>query len=483
MNDCVSISYILSSYIALTRTCRQSCDYCCFQREDDPLLEPDEIITQLQNLSKQGATEVVFAAGENPQEFPHILIQLAKFGFTSFAEYVNHAIKEALALNLMPVLEIGYLDSFTLERFYKSGCSIRANLVSANLENDGEALNSSKGINPSTGKAFVESLHNNQIPYTLCFKVGIGETEQQRISFIKEIGQFCGADPFLQDIRIIPFQPSQCCKMFSRPPLSFESLANVVEAAREAFPVHHISIPANLFSRYPEMIERGLNDLGSLPVFSGDLLNPSFEVPNVETIKARLREKNYHLYERGTLSTPAVLNRPECYSAVCATRALIEKRNSAVISLIDNDHCFVCGHKNDFGLHIPIKEFIKGNSVTFTWTPGPNHQSYAGITHGGILATLLDEAMGYAAMGEGLARKIVTLEYTLNYRHPTPTGLPLKVVTTVSGQRRQIIMTRGTILAPDGTVLVEATGKFYEIVNAENLPKEEIRNEANQSAN
>ncbi len=489
MNECVSISYILSSYISLTRTCCQECAFCSFFKQESPLLEPEDLLNELKQLSKAGATEVVFVAGENPSDFPHIMIQLAKFGYTSFAEYVNMAIKEALALNLIPVLEIGYLNSFTLERFYKSGCSIRANLVCSNLSEEGQALQNSKNRNPANGKAFVEALHQNQIPYTLCFTIGIGETETERLEFLKEIGRFCSSDPFLQDIRIIPFQPSQGCKMFNRPPLPFDAVAKMVEAARKAFPVHHISVPANLFSRFPDLIEHGLNDLGSLPVFSGDIFNPSFQIPNVETIKARLREKNCHLYERGTLSTPAVLNRPECYNAVSYTRALIEKRNSSIISLIDNNHCFVCGKNNPFGLHIPVKTYIKGNTVTFNWVPGPNHQSYAGIVHGGILATLLDEAMGYAVMGEGITRRIVTLEYTLNYRHPTPVGLPLKVIATMGPQRRQIIMARGSIVAPDGTILVEATGKFYEIIkdapttaSAENSQKDN-NNEDNESAN
>ena len=486
MNECKSISYILSSYISLTKTCCQECSFCSFYKAEDPLLEPEDLIAELKHLSKEGATEVVFVAGENPSDFPHVMIQLAKFGYTSFAEYVNMAIKEALALNLIPVLEIGYLNSFTLERFYKSGCSIRVNLVSSTLTEDGQALSNAKNRNPSNGKAFVEALHQNQIPYTLCFTIGIGETEQERIDFLKEMARFCSSDPFLQDVRIIPFQPSQNCKMYDRPPLPFEAVANVVKAAREAFPVHHISVPANLFNRYPDLIETGLNDLGSLPVFSGDILNPAFPIPNVETIKARLREKNCHLYERGTLSTPAVLNRPECYNAVSYTRALIEKRNSTIISLIDNNHCFVCGKNNPFGLHIPVKSCIKGNTVTFTWVPGPNHQSYAGIVHGGILATLLDEAMGYAVMGEDISRRIVTMEYTLNYRHPTPVGLPLKVVATMGAQRHQIIMARGSILAPDGTVLVEAAGKFYEIIkntNQSDMSQKEKNNEDNKSEN
>ena len=89
-------------------------------------------------------------------------------------------------------------------------------------------------------------------------------------------------------------------------------------------------------------------------------------------------------------------------------------------------------------------------------------------------------------MGEKIDRRIVTLEYTLNYRHPTPVGLPLKVVATLGGQRHSVITARGTIIAPDGTVLVEASGKFYEIIKTivpQNNPvnKEEGKNETKQS--
>lgn len=481
MNEKQSISYIISSYVSLTRTCSQKCGYCCFFSDEDPILEPDELINKLKYLSNQGATEVVFASGENSSDFPHVMIQLAKFGFSSFAEYVNMAIKEALALNLIPVLEIGYLNSFTLERFYKSGCSIRANLTAANLSKDGEVMCNAKNRNPVSGKVFVESLSQNQIPYTLCFKIGIGETEEERIDFIKEIAQISSSDQYLQDIRIVPFQPTNGCKIYDRPPLSFEAVEKIVSLARDLFKGLHISVPANLFYRYPELIEYGLNDLGSLPIFSGDIFNPSFEVPNVENIKARLKNKAV-FYERGTLSTPIALNRAECFNAVSFTRTLIEKRNSSLISLIDNNHCFVCGSSNPLGLKIPVKKYIKDNTVSFTWVPDSNHQSYAGIVHGGILATILDEAMGYAIMGENIDRRIVTLEYTLNYRHPTPVGLPLKVVAKMGSQRHLIIQAKGTIYAPDGTVLVEASGKFYEITK--NTPtiriplKEDKKNEA-----
>lgn len=464
MTKCSSISYIFSSYVELTRTCHQSCGYCSFFREDAPLLPIEDLKRKVAEIAARGASEVIFIAGEAPQDFPHIQIELHRNGFSSFADYLNAACQSALAANLLPVLEVGYLDSFTLERFVNSGCSVRLNLVSSSLHEEGQALAKSRGRNPSAGKACIEGLHASQIPYSIGFVVGIGESEEERLKFIDEIGHFCTADPWLQDIRIVPFQPSRGCAMPDRPPLSFDAVKKIVIALREAFPVHHISIPPHLFFRFPELVEHGLNDLGSLPVLTGDPAHANFDVPCFETLKTRLELKNIHLYERGTLSTPAALNRPEVYDVVASNRQMIEKRNLSRLNLIDNDHCFVCGPRNVNGLQIPIQESVVGHTCTFTWVPGPVYQGYAGIVHGGILSTLMDEAMGNAVMGANREVMAVTADMHIRYLRPTPVGVPLKVAATLVGQRKHMHFARSSILLPDGTVLAEAEGRFAEII-------------------
>lgn len=463
MNKCASISYIFSSYIELTRTCHQSCGYCSFYQEESSLLSIETLRQQLRDLSSRGATEVVFISGESPQDFPHIQIELHQNGFSSYADYLVKACSIALEMNLLPVLEVGYLDSFTLERFTNAGCSIRINLVAANLNGNGEALEKSRGRNPSTGKACIEAMHSNQIPYSVGFVVGIGESEEERLKLIADIGRFCTADPYLQDLRILPFQPTPGCSMHERPPLPFNAVFKIVEKVREAFPVHHISLPPHLFYRFPELVTAGLNDLGSIPVLTGDPTHKKFDVPSFETLKARLEKHNILLYERDTLSTPAALNRSETFAAASFTRDLIERRNLAKLNLIDNDHCFVCGSRNSNGLQIPIQNSIKGHTCSFTWAAGPIYQSYAGIVHGGILSTLMDEAMGYAVMGSEQEIMAVTADMHVRYLRPTPIGVPLTVAATLVGQRKNMYFARASIILPDGNVLAEAEGRFAEI--------------------
>jgi 7,8-didemethyl-8-hydroxy-5-deazariboflavin synthase CofG subunit len=461
MNKSASITYIFSSFVALTRTCHQRCGYCSFFREEAPLLPIEELKQQLKKISEHNATEVVLVAGETPQEYPQIQIELHRNGFSSFNDYLLAACEIALENNLMPVLSVGYIDEFTAEKFTDAGCLIRVNLVSASLSQPGQALEKARGRNPSGGKAALESLHKANIPYSAGFVIGIGETEEDRLEFIEEIGRYCTADPYLQDVRIVPFQPTQNCAMSQRPPLPFEAVSKVVEKAKEAFPVHHLSVPPYLFYRYPALADYGLNDLGSVPIVTGDPSYEEFEIPSFDTMKARLEKANIALFERGTFCTPAAGNRPTITDALKSTRSIIEKRNASGLNLIDNNHCFVCGTNNEIGLKIPMKESVKDHTCNFTWTPGPAFQGYAGIVHGGILSTLMDEAMAHAVMNNQIMA--VTADMRVRFTRPAPVGVPLKFVATRVGQRRNLHFARASVLLPDGTVLAEAEGRFAEI--------------------
>lgn len=461
MSNCASISYISSSYVELTRTCHQSCGYCSFYRSDSPLLPIEDLKQKIHEISRNNATEVIFTSGESPQEYPHIQIDLHNNGFSSYADYLHEACQIALNANLLPVLSVGYLSAFNLKRFAASGCSVHIDLVASNLSEPGQALEKTRGRNPTNGKACLESLHNEQIPYSINFVAGIGESAEERLKFIEEIGQLCGSDPFLQDIRILPFQPSPGCAMKHRPPLNFDAIKSSVEAAKKAFPAHHISVPPNLFTRYPELTKFGLNDLGSVPLQTGNPFNETFAVPSFESLKYKLEKHNVHLYERGNLVTPIATNRPEVKEAVAHCLEQIKDRNSTGLNLVDDEHCFVCGKRNHRGMQIDIKKAVENNTCTFTFTAGPTFQGYSGIVHGGILSTLLDEAMIHAVMGNKIMA--VTADMRVKFLRPAPIGVVLKIAATLTGNRKNLYFARGTVMLNDGTLLAEAEGRFAKI--------------------
>jgi acyl-coenzyme A thioesterase PaaI-like protein len=55
--------------------------------------------------------------------------------------------------------------------------------------------------------------------------------------------------------------------------------------------------------------------------------------------------------------------------------------------------CFVCGEKNDFGLHANFYE-TDANELVALINPSEQHQGYPGRMHGGIAAAILDETIG-----------------------------------------------------------------------------------------
>lgn len=88
----------------------------------------------------------------------------------------------------------------------------------------------------------------------------------------------------------------------------------------------------------------------------------------------------------------------------------------------------------------------------------PDQEGPPLYAHGGISASLLDEAMGTSAWRAGY--KVVAANLNLNYRHPVPLGVEVHVRGHVESIEGRKVYTSGSIILPDGTVAVEATGLF-----------------------
>lgn len=122
----------------------------------------------------------------------------------------------------------------------------------------------------------------------------------------------------------------------------------------------------------------------------------------------------------------------------------------------DETWCFVCGKDNPIGLKLEF-ELTETQYVT-VFTPLPEHQSYRGRVHGGIISTLLDEVMaGYVYAKTGQAAFTARLE--IRYRQPVLIGQPVKVIGTVVKQKGRMYEMKGELFLSDGTLAAEATGK------------------------
>lgn len=61
------------------------------------------------------------------------------------------------------------------------------------------------------------------------------------------------------------------------------------------------------------------------------------------------------------------------------------------MKLDDDGYCFACGKNNDKGLGLEFE--YKDNEASCIFIPQKEHQGWRDVIHGGIIATVLDEAM------------------------------------------------------------------------------------------
>ena len=117
-------------------------------------------------------------------------------------------------------------------------------------------------------------------------------------------------------------------------------------------------------------------------------------------------------------------------------------------------HCFGCGPLNEEGFRLVFEPGPAGSSVEFE-VPD-RYQSWAGMTHGGIVALLLDEAVGWAAWHA--EHPGVTGRLQVSYRRPLKLGERVRVVGKVDKVRRTLVYASAYIDSlVDGGRIADAT--------------------------
>jgi acyl-coenzyme A thioesterase PaaI-like protein len=126
-------------------------------------------------------------------------------------------------------------------------------------------------------------------------------------------------------------------------------------------------------------------------------------------------------------------------------------------------YCFGCGAQNPHGLKLDFR--IEDKRAVAEFQPRAEHQGYPGLVHGGLIATALDEAMGWAMYTLGVWA--VTGRMEVKYRRP----LPLDAKATVSGEivrdRGRWLEVRGEVRS-GGKLVAESEGLFMR------LPQEKV---------
>jgi len=128
-----------------------------------------------------------------------------------------------------------------------------------------------------------------------------------------------------------------------------------------------------------------------------------------------------------------------------------------IVAALANNGCFGCGPGNPIGLHLAFEQHPDGGVVA-AFSPGVEHQGWDGVMHGGLVTTLLDEAMAWAAAAS--ASMYYTGRLDVRYRRPVQTGMALEVRGWITRDRGRSLQTRAEVHAEDGQVLAEAQALF-----------------------
>jgi acyl-coenzyme A thioesterase PaaI-like protein len=120
-------------------------------------------------------------------------------------------------------------------------------------------------------------------------------------------------------------------------------------------------------------------------------------------------------------------------------------------------YCYACGDLNPIGLHLRFR--MEDDWAVASFEAQRDHQGYPGYVHGGVVSSLLDEAMGWATYGRGIWALTGKLE--TRFRDIVPTGQPLEVRARITRDRGRTLDVTAELRDAAGKVLAESTGLLF----------------------
>lgn len=126
--------------------------------------------------------------------------------------------------------------------------------------------------------------------------------------------------------------------------------------------------------------------------------------------------------------------------------------------------CFVCGQDNPAGLRIPFRLQPDG-VISADWIPATSLEGFRGIVHGGVVSTVLDEAMSKAIAAAG--PEALTAELRIRFRLPVQSGSCFTIRGWIVRQTKRLIETEASLTGPGGNEHAHAWASFLALSKAQ----------------
>lgn len=129
------------------------------------------------------------------------------------------------------------------------------------------------------------------------------------------------------------------------------------------------------------------------------------------------------------------------------------------MKLIDNHKCFVCGKENRIGLKLDFK--AENRKIKAEFIPKEELQGFEGIVHGGIITTVLDEAMVKLAFLLGL--NAVTSKISVEFKYPAIVGRKYFITGEITEEQEKIVKARAVLESEDKKLIAQVEAILVKV--------------------
>ena len=140
---------------------------------------------------------------------------------------------------------------------------------------------------------------------------------------------------------------------------------------------------------------------------------------------------------------------------------MIQEEKDGTVASIKNDSspstCFACGPDNQRGLHLEFK-MNENEEMVADWTPDLDLEGYPGVIHGGVISTVLDEAMAKIVAAKGA--RALTADLRVRFRRTIASNERVAIHGWIASSNRRMILAEAKLTAADGSELAHGWGTF-----------------------
>jgi uncharacterized protein (TIGR00369 family) len=125
------------------------------------------------------------------------------------------------------------------------------------------------------------------------------------------------------------------------------------------------------------------------------------------------------------------------------------------------NRCFGCGGANEQGMRLEFEADEERQRIVGRFELGAEYQGGAGFLHGGVIALLMDEAMGKQCRFRGV--RAVTAELNVEFRRPIGVGEKIEIEAWEERKEGRSLFHAAEIRNAAGEVKARGTGRFVEV--------------------